>query len=99
MTWTAAWWPATSTARAQQRRQPRSVDRRGWRSSAHEAEDRRGDIVGLVELGQMPRAGDDPRLGPRFDGLGNGGGVAPGHQPVLLAPQNQGRRLDERKAP
>ncbi len=64
-----------------------------------EPQDRGGDLVGLVELRQMRGAFDDPDLGLAADRLGDDLGVAPRQDAVLLAPQDQGRRHDEREAP
>src|SRR5262245_1303321 len=72
---------------------PRFVS--GGPSSRGPAQDRRGDLVGLVELGEMAGAGDRGDLGA----AGNRGrkpvGVAARHDAVLFAPDQQGWRRDQ----
>src|SRR5260370_42477978 len=58
---------------------------------------RGGDLVGLVELGEVPGAGDDPDLALAGNAAGETVGVAARHDAVLLAPQQQRRRADQRQ--
>src|SRR5260221_1223882 len=59
------------------------------------AENFRGDGVGLVELGEMAGAGDRADLGLAGDAAGEPVGVAARHDAILLAPEQQCRRLDQ----
>src|SRR4051794_20519856 len=61
-------------------------------------EDRLGDGVGLVELGEVAGAGDRANLGFAGDAAGEPLGIAARHDAVLLAPEEQCRRFDRGQA-
>src|SRR5437588_3235942 len=71
-------------------------DPRGF--SGRPAQDCGGDLVGFVELREVTGAGDRGDFGLAGDRSGEAVGVAARHDAVLLAPDQQGRRSDQRQA-
>src|SRR4051794_25142057 len=68
-----------------------------FKGSARPLQDRGGDGVWLIELGEVAGTGDDPDLGLAGDALREFVCVAARHDPVLLAPQQQRRCRDQRQ--
>src|SRR5271169_3782686 len=62
------------------------------------AQDRGGDLVGSVELGEMAGARNRHNFGPAGERRGEAAGVAARHDPVLFAPDQQGRGGNQRQS-